>query len=90
VQATVVEQLESRIYDVKKPKRLCNPVEKDGEPLVQPLAHLLCYQVKAARGEPKHVKQTGVGVANQFGSETLETRKEEELCVPALKIPPEP
>jgi cysteine-rich repeat protein len=88
IQATVADQFEDRLYDVKKPRHLCVPASKDGEPLVHPVAHLMCYEVKRAREEPKHVRRFGVQVANQFGAETLDSVREETLCVPALKTLP--
>jgi hypothetical protein len=45
----------------------------------------LCYQAKAAKGEPKHVAVQGIFVNNQFGPEQLDTVKEEDLCVPSIK-----
>lgn len=62
---------------------LCNPVDKNGEGIKTPSGHLLCYRVKAA---VDHTKVIGlINTANQFGIETMDTRKEELLCVPALK-----
>ena len=49
-----------------------------------PDAHLLCYQVKPAKQQPKHIPVTGIHASNQFGTEHLETVKEEELCVPSV------
>jgi hypothetical protein len=46
----------------------------------------MCYQAKPATGEPKHVKVLGIHVNNQFGSEQVDTIKEEEFCVPSKKI----
>jgi hypothetical protein len=84
-QATVEDQFHGpRLYDVKKPKQLCNPVNKNGEGVEHPLAHLLCYQVKPAQGQPKHVPIKGqIFTANQFGPGRLDTIKEDLLCVPA-------
>jgi len=77
-----------KLFDLKKPTRLCNPVDKNGEGIKNPAAHLMCYQAKPARGEPKHQKVLGIHVNNQFGPEQLDTVKEEELCVPSIKILP--
>jgi hypothetical protein len=93
IQATVVDQFnQPKLYNVKKPTRLCTPVEKSRlpngvpEPIKDDAAHLMCYQAKPAKGQPKHVKVTGIHVNNQFGLEQLDTIKEEELCVPSEKI----
>jgi hypothetical protein len=72
-------------------KHLCTPADRNGSGRKHPLVHLLCYQVNPASGEPKHTQQLGLHVNNLFsGLERLDTKKEEELCVPALKILPGP
>jgi hypothetical protein len=78
--------------DVKKPTFLCNPVDKNGEDPLAPshVDHLMCYQVKQVKTEPKFLKVVSVFVNNQFGPETLDVKKPSELCVPALKNPPQP
>jgi hypothetical protein len=73
---------------VKKPKFLCNPVDKNGEDPTAPTHpdHLMCYQVKQV--DPvKFVKRVGIFVNNPFGPETLDVKKLTELCLPALKTP---
>jgi hypothetical protein len=75
-----------KLYDVKRPSRLCIPVDKNGEGIKDPDTHLMCYKVKPARGEPRHEKVTGIFTNNQFGPEQLDTEKEEELCVPSMKF----
>ena len=77
-----------RLLDVVKPTRLCTPVNKDSEGIKNLNAHLMCYKVKPAKGEPKHVKIKGIHVNNQFGLEELDTMREEELCVPSVKTVP--
>ena len=88
IQVTLADQFEDKLFDVKKPKRLCNPVDKNSEGIFNPLAHLMCYTVKRAEGEPKHIKVSGIQVNNQFGPLQLDTKKEAELCVPSTKILP--
>ena len=82
------DQFDSKSFEVKKPKLLCNPVEKthDGitTPIIDDQNHLVCYDVKPLKGEPKHQKRT-VFTNNQFGPDTLDTKKEKDLCVPSLK-----
>jgi hypothetical protein len=88
VQVTLADQFDpksARTFDVKKPKHLCLPVDKNGEGIKNPDGHLLCYQVTIPRGQPKHVARVGVHVGDQFGGEQLNTIKEEELCVPSTK-----
>jgi hypothetical protein len=82
----VVDQFaQPKAYDLKKPTRLCAPADKAGEGVKQPDFHVICFQAAPARGEPKHVPVRGLHVNNQFGPGRLDTVKEEELCLPALK-----
>jgi hypothetical protein len=68
---------------LKKPRHLCNPVDKNNEGITNPTAHLLCYKAKG--GIPKHVKRIGVHATTQFGSGLLDTVKEDEVCIPSAK-----
>jgi len=83
---------EDRTLEVKKPKLLCNPVDKNRGGIIDEENHLLCYDVKPVKGEQKHEKRKSVFTNNQFGPEQLDTKKEKELCVPSMKtlleVPP--
>jgi ELWxxDGT repeat protein len=70
-------------FDLKKPVRLCTPAKKNQEGIKNPTAHLLCYQAKPAKGEPKHTAVKGIFVSDQFGPQQLDTVKEDEFCVPS-------
>ncbi len=85
IQVTVEDQFEDKLFDVKKPTRLCTPVDKNGEGIINPDAHLMCYKVKPAEDEPKHIKVEGIHTNNQFGPLQVDTKKEAELCVPSTK-----
>lgn len=86
LQATVTDQFtQSKLFDLQKPMRLCTPVNKNNEGYKHPENHLMCYQVKVAKGQAAHSKQVNVAVSNQFGTVLLDTVKEEELCVPSEK-----
>jgi len=75
----------TQLFDLKKPKRLCNPVDKNGEGIKNDENHLICYDVKRPKGDPKHEK-TVVFLNDQFSEANFwETKKEKELCVPAAK-----
>jgi hypothetical protein len=88
LQVSVLDQFEDRLYDVKKPRLLCNPVDKNGEGITNLAGHLMCYQVKAASGQPQHQRISGqIFTFTQFGSEQLDTIKERHLCVPADNTP---
>jgi len=58
------------------------------ESIKNPDGYLLCYQAKAVSGEDRHLRRTGVYVANQFGAEQLDTLKETEFCVPTRLLNP--
>jgi hypothetical protein len=74
-----------KLYDLKRPTRLCNPVDKNGEGIKNPATHLVCYQAKLAKGQPRHQPVSPIFVNNQFGPEILQAVKEEDLCVPSAK-----
>ena len=83
-------------FEVKKPKMLCNPVEKqvdnaDGTveitPIQNPENHLMCYDIKKLKDDPKFEK-ISVFTNNQFGPEQLDVKKEKLLCVPSIKTLP--
>ncbi len=85
---TLVDQFGSMTVAVRKPKRLCTPVDKNGE---EPGAethpvHMMCYQI-AQTSQPKFAPVTPIYVHNQFGPETLTASKPSELCVPSFKNP---
>ena len=87
-QATVADQFQTRLYDVKRPKALCTPVDKNDEGIQHPLANLMCYQVKTAKLQPKTVAVVGqIVTTNQLGSGALDLIKEDLLCVPATRTP---
>ena len=91
IQASVDDQFAepARLFDLKKPKLLCNPVNKNGEGIKNTDGHLVCYQAKPAKGEAKHAKIGPIQAADQFVAESaIVTSKEDLLCVPALKNPP--
>jgi hypothetical protein len=65
-----------------KPDLLCNPVDKNGEGIERPEAHLLCYSltdIEDAPGARKVVTET------QFGKTTLTVNGLRTLCVPSSK-----
>jgi hypothetical protein len=88
VTATIADQFNAppKLFDVRKPKHFCTPVDKNGEGIKNSDAHLICYQVKGVKGQPKHVRQN-VFLNNQLGATTGTTLKESELCVPTVVNP---
>ncbi len=88
INVTIEDQFRSPAgtFTVVKPKRLCTPVDKNGEGILHANRHLVCYKVKPAAGTPLFVRRNGVQVTSQFGSESLDVIKELELCIPSEKF----
>jgi hypothetical protein len=76
---TLVDQFGTVQTRAVKPQLLCNPTSKNGEPIHNPLNHLECYKI-----EPRPVKQTAAA-SNQFGDETVSTKKAVMVCLPSSK-----
>ncbi len=77
----VTDQFGTFTVDVKRPLRLCNPVDKNGEGIADPAAHLMCYAVRT-RTRPVG---TTVFIDNQFGNDDVRVGKPREICVPSTK-----
>lgn len=84
LQATIADAFTTRRYELRRPKRLCVPVDVNGSEIALPAAYLLCYRVRLAAGEPRHPGVEGVDTANLLGTGRLSTREVSELCVPTL------
>jgi hypothetical protein len=81
-QLHLANTIEGRTYDVRRITRLCVPVSKNGEGIKNPDGLLLCYQARQARGQALH-ETVSVHTNNQLGPDLLQTRRIEEVCVPA-------
>jgi hypothetical protein len=86
---TLGDQFETKETVVIKPKLLCNPVDKNGEGILNPEGHLVCYTIKDADGQPKF-SLVDLEMEDQFSDDTLvlfrgECRKSSVLCVPSTK-----
>jgi len=77
---TLDDQFVTTTATVIKPERMCNPVDKNGEGVADPTAHLMCYDIKEPRFEGEDVI-----VQNQFGELALTVTRPDSLCVPAEK-----
>ena len=68
---------------VMKPVRLCNPVDKNGQGIVNKRAHLVCYyfDLQNLPGAKKHTVLT----ENQFGETKMVVAKPNMICVPSFK-----
>ena len=69
---------------VGKPQVFCNPVDKNGEGILDPEAHLTCYEIEDL-GE-----RQAVLISNQFGEQTLTVNEPQLLCVPSEKLDVQP
>jgi Beta-propeller repeat len=84
------DQFETQDVRVLRPTTLCNPAVKclgqDCTPVLNPDAHLVCYETIDAQGAPQF-QQREVIVSNQFGKEQRLTvwRRKNMLCAPSLK-----
>jgi len=74
---TVEDQFGTGTTDVKRPSRLCLPVNKNGEGILDPAARLMCYDVRSG----PRVNQK-VFIHDQFGAGGIEVKRARELCVP--------
>jgi hypothetical protein len=76
------DQFGQRRSRVLRTRQLCNPVSKNGGRILQPRAHLTCYETRDT-GAPFTPRT--VVVTNQFGVRKLEVTRPNRLCVPSLK-----
>jgi hypothetical protein len=82
---TVETQFETVEVDVRRPRELCAPADKNGE---NPGAenhpdHLLCYEIKSRN----KFSDQDTFLNNQFGEQQFEVRERGLLCVPSQKNP---
>ena len=77
---TLADQFGTGQVTVKRPIRLCNPGDKNGEGVLDPTSHLMCYKLAPQPFEPRTVL-----AQNQFGDNYLRITRPESLCNPAAK-----
>jgi lysophospholipase L1-like esterase len=70
-------------FNVKEPFVLCNPVARNGGPLLQPSEHLTCYTLKGPN-LPAGLRPN-VEVQNEFGTLQLEVGRPFALCARSAK-----
>jgi hypothetical protein len=73
-------------FAIKKPRKLCNPVDESGEGIKNSTAHLVCYSVRTVSGVPRHQRVNDVRTASEFGNLTIGTIRDKELCIPSTKV----
>jgi hypothetical protein len=76
----------TRTLVLKKPKHVCTPVDREGDGIKNADGHLVCYQGKPAKGQPKHTPQTGLHVTNPQSELVASTVKEAEGLHPLDSI----
>lgn len=76
------DQFSSECVDLQKVKYVCNPVSINGSAIVDPSAHLVCYQIKGASLEPRPT----VEINTQFQTSRFELKKPKLICVPGTKV----
>ena len=88
--AAAADEFEDRFYQVFSPRRLCLPVDKNGEGILEPGFGLTCYRMRRGAGQPNHDRvEDQIHTADPFGPLRLDTKIEKDLCMPAeiLDIP---
>ena len=79
-----VRQFGTIVEDIKRPRRFCNAVDKNGGGIIDATKHLLCYKVRSPAGPPT---RSTVFILNQFGNDSFTLFGTRELCVPTEVIP---
>lgn len=81
---TVQTAFETVQVQPTKPKRLCVPTSKNGEPVIDSRPeNLLCYVGKSRQPSPA----PAVFIANQFGSQLQRLGQRKEICIPTTLLP---
>ncbi len=83
VKVKVRDQFGTGVGIVAKPYQLCNPVDKNGEGILNREGHLVCYQFDPQ--EFPELKPHTALTRNQFGETKLATEKPTVICVPSFK-----
>lgn len=77
----LVDQFKESQGITYRPVMLCNPVSKNGEPILYPDVHLVCYII--IQEQPDPVRR--VLISNQFHDINMEVKDGRLLCVPSKK-----
>jgi len=81
----LTDQFEAAGFAVKHVKELYNPVDKNGEGISYPAAHLVSYDLQRLGGQGEPPKPQGVRVKNQFGEIAVDIILADRLLVPSRK-----
>lgn len=95
LEVSVLDQFHNvpRTILVRWPNRLCNPVDKNGEGIINEDEHLLCYELGSVGGQSRFAAiKNEINTNNQFGpleldvlGEKRKTFNPSKLCVPSEK-----
>ncbi len=83
VDVEVRDQFGPGVGIVVKPFRLCNPVDKNGEGILNREGHLVCYTFDPQKFPD--AKDHTVETQNQFGNTKMQVAKPDIICVPSFK-----
>ena len=85
---TLQDEFGAATVDVKRPRHLCAPADKNGEgaPL-NPASFLMCYELRLASSDRPFSAAGDVFVQNQFGEDQFGAFRVRELCVPSQATP---
>ncbi|ANM28831.1 hypothetical protein ABI59_03245 [Acidobacteria bacterium Mor1] len=76
----LVDRFGPTLADVVKLDKLCTPVDKNGEGMVDPNTHLACYSIN----DDPDFADAQMEIWNQFGEESLRITRAGTLCVPTV------
>jgi hypothetical protein len=78
---TLTDEFGSGSATILRPSHLCNPADKNGEGMIDPTAHLMCYKFVDTERTTREIV-----VRNQFGTQTMTVLGAlRTLCQPAQK-----
>ncbi len=82
---TVRDQLGTLTVQLRRPSRICAPLDLAGDDPGAPARdeRLLCYQARVVSGTPRFARRSGLFASNAFGSERLDATQLAEVCVPS-------
>jgi hypothetical protein len=75
--------IDDGVFEAKRPFMFCNPVDKNGEAILNADDHLSCYKVKRPRPTPD--QRPNVQVVNRLDTLQQQAKKASLLCAPATK-----
>lgn len=80
---SLADDLESGEFDLKAQFELCVPAAVNDLEVLDADIRRIAYKIRPSKGEPKHVKQTGLLVQDAFGVHAFDTKKAEMVLAPA-------